>query len=332
MEKDPSQVVAPELAKAREAMGEDDAQSIIDQESQLDEKKENESESESEKESESESDEDDDKEENKDEEDDKEEEKKDDKDSKSKSNHSTKPDRPLRAVFTQMKELRQAISVLPEIMETLKTLKANPARENSEKVDEVSPEVKAIAEELSKEGFDTNGVEKLITKVLSLTKKETASLPKDLQDKLKLLDEIKAKDDNSKLADVDAQAFNSEWNSILPNLMKQYPNADKKLLDEAKALADTIAHSEKGGVKVNDKTIKGYPLDFIIFQNKKDFDTLLKVSKRGKNIESSNKEFIDVEDDSDIDLDPSNMTPEKYKRAMNKKVKENVPEDVNIIG
>ncbi len=335
MEKNPSQDIAPELAKAREAMGEDEAQEIIDQESQPDEKdkKENEPESESEKESESESDEEDDKEEDKEEEEG--EEKKDDKDLKSKSNHSAKPSRPLKAVFTQMKELRQAISVLPEIMETLKTLKNNnPVKENvDKKVDEeTSPEVRAIAEELGKKGFDTNGVEELISAVLTLTKKEKAVLPKDIQDKLKILDDIKAKEELSKSAEADAMAFNKEWDELLPNLMKEYPNADKKLLDEAKVLLDKIAHSEKGGVRINDKTIKGYPLDFIIYQNKKDFDNLLKVAKKGKNIESSNKEFVDVDDESEIDLDPSNMTPEKYKKAMSRKVKENVSEDIQVIG
>lgn len=223
--------------------------------------------------------------------------------------------RPLKAIFSQIKELRTAIDAL----------KASPAKVAAQ---ETIDEIKTIAE---KRDVDPEGLAEIIAitqkKVVEDLEKSgrlSKDLPEDIQKRLKLLDKFEAENETK----AEAIAFESEFNGILPELKKQYPNAKESELVEAKKILNQLAHSEKGGVVVKKATettpgkIKPYPLDYLIYKNRSVFDTVLKVAKHSKSGELGGSKQLadDADGDDDIDLNPEDMTPEKMKAHDRKKL------------
>lgn len=239
-----------------------------------------------------------------------------------------KVSRPLKAVFTQIGELRTTLNSILERLDK----QAAPSPKEEKATEVVSDKLKALMLEAEEKGSDPEFVKNLMVTareeiVADLEKKGLLKkdLPPELQQKLGLLDKLEAKEK----AQEAATQFNSEWDTLIPELKKQFPNAGDKELAEAKKIMDEIAHSERGGVVVDKKNsvIKGYPLDYILFQNRKTFETLLKVAKTTKSGEGASREIVDVDGDGDIDLDPENMTPAKFKANEAKKLRDSAKED-----
>lgn len=215
-----------------------------------------------------------------------------------KPNKAAKNERPMRALFSQIKELRGMI-------ESLKTAPAQKA-EVADAIDEISQ----IAE---KRNLDSEGLaeiialtEKRILDNLEKTGKLNKDLPADVQDKLKLLDQYKS---DLEAKEIEA-SYEREYNAFLPDLQKQYPNAKASELSAAKEKLDELSHSKEWRDK---------DLDYVVYKNKSIFDTLLKVAKFNKSGETSSKQMNDGEVSEDVDLDPENMTPDKMSNYLKKK-------------
>lgn len=214
------------------------------------------------------------------------------KEAKPREPRPAKNERPLKALFSQIKELRDEI----------KSLKTTPAKaEVKEAIDEI--ETYAEKHQLDASGLKelSQLIEKNLLGKLEKDGKLSKDLPEEITEKLKILDELQAE----KKDKAEKEYFEKEYTKILPEIQKQYPNAKAGELSEAKAVLDELAHS---------KEWKDKDLDYIIFKNKSKFDTLLKVAKHNKSGETASKQMIDdTEEESEIDLDPENMTPEKAK-------------------
>jgi len=235
-----------------------------------------------------------------------------------------KSDRPLKAVFTQLGELRQSIASI------LEKISATPA-EKKETTVIIDDAIKTIAE---KQGLDPQGLseiaavlQKSILKQLESTGVLKKDLSDDLKEKLKALDTLQA----SQKAQAEVAQFNTEWGTLLPELSKQFPNAGANELKAARDLMDKLSHDPKTGGVITDeakKIMKGYPLDYILYQNRKAFEAILKLAKSTKAGETVSKKIVPDEEtkldadgnpDDDIDLDPERMTPEKMKAYQKKK-------------
>jgi hypothetical protein len=151
-----------------------------------------------------------------------------------------------------------------------------------------------------------------------------------VKERLKLLDKI----EDERRIEAEVTHFNTEWEQLLPVLKRQYPNAGDAELAEAKKIMDEIAHSPEGGIVVNEKQkiLKPYGLDYLLFKNSEKFNTLLKLAKGKKSGEGASKEIVEVDDDQEIDLDPENMTPEKFKRSEQQKLKNHETEKPRLMG
>ncbi len=238
---------------------------------------------------------------------------------KEKSIRPAKNDRPIRALFKQIGDLSKGQEQLATIIKGLQ--ETSTKKEQAETVDEIAELAKR--RDLDPEGLKElrDILEKNILDGLEKSGKLNRELPKDIEAKLALLDQIQ----EEKNEIVEKANFENEWSAFVPTLQKQYPNAKASELAAAKELLDEIAHSEEGGVVVKKATateqgkIKPYPLDFIIYKNKSKFDTILKVAKGIKSGEDGSKQIEEFNDEDDIDLDPETMDPEKMKRYQKKK-------------
>lgn len=225
------------------------------------------------------------------------------------SERPNRSDRPLKAVFTQIKELRDAQKQI------LDRLNATPAekKDASEVLDEVVRDI-ADRRNLDAEGLKEilEAAEKRVMKNLEdkgLLKKD---LTPDILEKLKLLDTIEAKqkEEAEKLHD------QQEWLAFLPELQKQFPNASAKEFVDAQKLMDELAHTKE----FHDKE-----LDYVLYKNRDKFAAILKVAKGTKAGETSTREIgeEDTGEKKELDLDPENITPEKMKRFQDEMVHSN---------
>lgn len=239
---------------------------------------------------------------------------------KSPSDSDEKAMRPLKAVFTQLKEITDRL----EKMES----KSPEVKEAAKVADDA---FKAFAEKIGADPAAITELYGVFQKNLladldkqGLLKKD---LPADVQDKLKKLDELVAKDATQQVKEREAREaahYEKEWTDLIPSLKQQFPFAGATEYSEAKKLMDTLSHDPvQGGVVIDEKNkiLKPYTLDYILFKNKDKFSAILKVASNKKSGEKGGREMVDVDDEEEVDLDPSAMTPEKFKRYEAKKAK-----------
>jgi len=110
---------------------------------------------------------------------------------------------------------------------------------------------------------------------------------------------------------MEKQAFDSEFESVLPQLKKDFSTASDEELKSIKTKLDEISHSKE----FHDKS-----LDYVIFKNKKDLSDL--VSPRKKGLESKERNDVNVDDfEFDPNADISKLSPkqlEQWEKAYNK--------------
>ena len=173
--------------------------------------------------------------------------------------------------------------------------------------DEQSPLKEAVAklkEELGEDNdLDSVALEKLLETAVGLAKEEFKGqkIPKELKDKLPLLEEI----EKGKRELEEDTHFTEEWNDVLPSLKKQYPNATEEMLEEAKDVMDELSHTKKH---------HKHDMDYILFKNPKKFKDILKVApgnkggEAGKQIGTKTEDDYDGEDETLVDME--DLTPD----------------------
>ena len=278
---------------------EEEEEESSDEESEDDDSGEEDESDESDKsddeESEDESEEEDEDDDSEDEDDDE-----DDDDSSTSGRQRTVPYSKLKTERGKRKALEGQIADINETIAELRSDKSGKSKE--EELSAIQEAAKEIGEELN---LDSKGLEKVLSKAVELAKKEYGDeLPKDLEEKLKLLDEIK---EQNLLVKEEAH-FDKEWTGIVPALKKKYPNATDAMLTEAKQLMDDLSHGKKH---------HKHDLDYILFKNPKKFATILKAAPKNKSGETGKRVKEDAEETSGEEktLTPiENMTPELMKK------------------
>jgi len=204
----------------------------------------------------------------------------------------------LEKEVSKRKELEETLS--EKVAEGVKAALVSLVK--ADQKDELPDDVKKAAMELAEEtGLDETGVEKLLRKAKELSAKN--ELPKEVMEKLNELDRIK-KERDEKQAE---ESFNQEWDSFLPNLKKQYPNATDSMLKEARGKMDELAHSKEHHT---------HEMDYILFKEAKTFETLLKVAPKNKSGEDNKQVYVNRQDvdDEETMVDIEDMTPEIMKQ------------------
>ena len=119
----------------------------------------------------------------------------------------------------------------------------------------------------------------------------------------------------------DIEKFNSEWDNFVVDIKKEYPNATDEMLKEAKEKMDDLAHSQEHHT---------HEMDYILFKEKKTFDTLLKVAPKSSNGETSKQVFNPpVNEDNEVLPNIEDMTPEMMKQREQRKVAQSPSLDGN---
>lgn len=215
-------------------------------------------------------------------------------------------------------------SKLKSANSTIKTLRAELAiavagkskADNSgdeDAAEDADKEVADVAKKLGEElGLDEAGVEKILKAAVKLSSKKGV-VPKDIEEKLKDLDDLKKQN----LAQKEAAHFMGEWDGL--NIRKQYPNASKSALKEAQELMDKMAHSKEHHT---------HDLDYILFKNKAKFETILKTAAKGKSGETGKRVGKDDasiesgENEEDL-VDITELNPEimKQREARERKMR-----------
>lgn len=226
----------------------------------------------------------------------------------------------LKAERTKTKNIQAQVEALARTVEELRNGKLTAKEE--EQIDEIE----ATAEQLS-EGTDADPafVAKILREAVKLTEKKYGNnVPKEVQDRLKVLDEIEKREKQS----AEASHFEQEFQVVASDLKKQYPNATDTELAQAKALLDQLAHS---------KEFHKYELDYVIYKNKSKFDTILKVAPKAKGGEAGKvlgpqQEYDQNDGDEEHIPDIEDMTPElmKAREAKSMSGRESSPKDYRI--
>lgn len=179
--------------------------------------------------------------------------------------------------------------------------------EPTEELSDIKSVAKSLAEDL---GVEASNVEKILAAAVSLSAKQKSELPKDVQEKLSLLDKYQ----EEQKAKAEADHFSSEWNTLVPNLKKEYPNVTEGQLAEAKKEMDKLAFS---------KEFHKYDLDYVLYKNKSAFEAILKTSKAQAGAETG--KTIHAPDETEVDglVDIEDMTPAVIKQREAKSLGEN---------
>lgn len=175
----------------------------------------------------------------------------------------------------------------------VKTLESTKSKEEQ---DDILAEISPIADKLK---LDKNGLSEIVGAAVKIAERRlSAKLPSD--------EEI-ARQRNREDQSADSEYFGTEWKSFQNDVLKQYPRATAQQLEQAKTKMDEIAHDPKRGGRVyvgkdGKERLNGYPLDFLMFKHKRDFDSILSNKKR-HGLESSN-----IADSYESDSEPDVST------------------------
>lgn len=288
-----------------------------DEEEEADDEEDDESEEEDDAESEDDSEEEDEDEDDDDSEDDE------DDDDKS-GRRRTVPYGKLKAERKKRKEMQGQIK---DIFDAIAELRADRSGTDE---DEERGELEKEAERLGKElGQDSKALAKVLKATVDLARKEFSGkkLPKDLEDKLKLLDKVQAREKEER----ESSHFNKEWEGLTPALKKRFPNASASMIAEAKKAMDELSHSKK---------YHRYDLDYILYKEGKRFTTMLKAApgsrsgEGGKQIGAGEEGYEETGDSDENLVDIEDMTPEimrgREKKDVSRRSRSRRDDDVDM--
>ena len=182
--------------------------------------------------------------------------------------------------------------------------------------------IKEAAEKLGDElGIDTEGIEKILRTAKDLSTAELKTQIDKLKEDTKDLDEMKKERDNAK----EKEYFNNEWDKVVPDLKKSYEGITDAILDEAKAKLDELSHTDAYFDK---------DLDYVLFKEKKVFETILKVAPKDKGGEKSKTVSIQDNSEGDEMVNIEDLTPEimaaREKRELNRQPEKTEYSDMQI--
>lgn len=134
-----------------------------------------------------------------------------------------------------------------------------------------------------------------LDKFVQFVKKNIGKDVEELRKKLQELTEDKQVENETK-------KFTSDWNQVLPKFKKEFPNATDEQLAAAQKLMDKLAHTPGIGGRVTkdangNDVIEGYPLSYILFEQREKFEALV-TTKKQKGMEKSSTQGIIKTDNS----------------------------------
>lgn len=163
------------------------------------------------------------------------------------------------------KDLREANAKIADLM-----------KKDDKKVEDVpedfSKRVEALAKEIGVE--DATGLKKIMALMDEVVKGQSSNFEKKLADLEEKYGKI------IKSAPID-DGFDKEWKSFEKSVFgKEFPDASEEELEQAQELMNELSHSKKtGGIAYKDgegrELLNPYPLDYILFKNKKQFEEIM---------------------------------------------------------
>lgn len=188
------------------------------------------------------------------------------------------------------KDLRKVTADLKEQIDNNKKLAAQMPDDFQERVDELIKDV-GVA--------DPEGLKKIIAFIQETV---VAKNNEKLETKLAELEERVGKN-TPEIVD----EFPNEWKTFENDFfVKEFPNATPDQIKSAKKVMEKLSHTKGvGGIEYTDpktgkKALNPYPLDYIFYKNKKDFESVVTI-KKSKGMETPRtRDIITKDDDGEI--------------------------------
>ena len=205
-----------------------------------------------------------------------------------------------KALAGEIKNLREEIA---DIRATRKGTNAD------DEIDEIEKEAESLGKELNLE--DSKGLAKVLRKSVELARKELEKngekLTPELKEKLKLLEQVEARE----RANAETAHFDKEWDSLAPDIKKEYPQITEAQLKQAKEEMNGLAHS---------KELHKFPLDYILYKKKDVFSTIFKTSPSKKGMERPKDMSVPEGEEEENLVNIEDMTPEVMKAREQKRL------------
>lgn len=210
----------------------------------------------------------------------------------------------------QERKLQEKFSKELETMRTEIAQRGPVKPEDREQVQtEVADDIKTFAE---KNGLDADAIsglaivlQKQLSKQLGIPESKMQLLDK-VGELLPVLEQVKT----TAAEQQDAQHFEGEWTSYLPEIKKEFANATPEQVTKARELMDELAHSEAYGLT---EQHPAFPLDYVFFKEKEKFKEILFSPKR-KTAEPSHIGSAGDAEPSSLDLEPEEFTKDSVER------------------
>ena len=193
--------------------------------------------------------------------DDEEKDEEDDEDEENKKNRQERPERyiPIPKYKEEKTKRQEAETKLEEAKKKITDL---------EKISKSKPGSKVENEKFKSFSKKYDIDEKALPELVEMIREEVFT--PEIQEKLSL-----AEKNANELTD--QGHFNTEWEGCLSDLKKEFPDANKKQLDQARKLMDQLAHTKK---------YHQADLDYVFFKNKSEFSDILSEIQGKKGVES----------------------------------------------
>lgn len=204
---------------------------------------------------------------------------------------------------TELREERQAREKLAKEFEEYKTKSSQP------KINEET--IRAKAKELLPENASEEDIKKTEFQLKKIVELTGAGNP-EAETKLQKLEEKIALMEDEKI-------FREEWDDFETGLKKDYPNATRQQMKEARQAMDDLAHAKQYADK---------EFDYVYFKNKDIFDEIL-TPKKSKTFES--RETYISSESGENELKPDNFKPKKIPIAKLMKMREKLEETASRI-
>ncbi len=191
---------------------------------------------------------------------------------------------------------------------------------NKETTNDLEADIKSLAEELNFDEEKTRKIVQTARKGLELSAEDKALLAEYKESK-PLLEKMK----QAEFEREQEHIFNTEFEQVLPELQRQFPNASKEQIALVKKELDELAHSEK---------YHETELDYIAYKER---DRLSKIlfSPKMKTFESTDpsitteaEEFTPKSHDQIVDMTPAQFAA--YEKRMEKMMNDSPKEKLRI--
>lgn len=164
------------------------------------------------------------------------------------------------------------------------------------KTDDLEADIESLAKELN---FDKEKVRKIVQ-----TARKGLEMSTEDRKIISEFRDTKVKTEHENFIKQQEDIFKSEWEAVMPEFKKAFPNAKPEQIEKARAEMDKLSHTKK---------YQNTDLDYIVFKEKSVFDKIL-FSPKSRTFEDRQGAHEDNETDTELPTFRPDMSPAEFAR------------------